>query len=180
MRNNLIGVIAIIILIVLAGFLFFKSSPEATPVDVGTGVTPGTGTAVETQETNVTRLIQELEGKWSAIGVPLSTSLGTSPANGQWFLDSAQAIGKDNLLVQFEDGHNSHIAVLHYANGGFAVLKSYPSQGPFALSTWNQILGEYGSANYPVVTFTRSVVRNGEIVSYPNLTQVSENIFVKQ
>jgi hypothetical protein len=180
MRNTLIAVVAIIILALVAGLAWNRSRPDTTPIDVGTGVTPGTGTAVQTEETNVTRLIQEIEGKWATLGAPLTTSLGFSPANGQWFLDAAQAIGRDNLLVQFEDGHSVHVAVVHYENNSFRVLKTYPNQGSFAPSTWNQILGEYGSSGYPVVTFSRNSIQNGQIVSYPALTQVPENVFVKQ
>lgn len=101
-------------------------------------------------------------------------------AQNVWREPSAvQFIGKNNVLIRFEDDNNVHLAVLNYKDGAFSLLETFENQGDFARADWDNLVTKHGNSTVPVSTYVTEVVRNGEIVSYERLTEVPENVFVK-
>lgn len=92
---------------------------------------------------------------------------------------AVQFIGKNNVLIRIEDDNNVHLAVMNYKDGAFSLLETFENQGDFARADWDNIVTKHGNSTVPVSTYVTEVVRNGEIVSYERLTEVPENVFVK-
>ena len=88
-------------------------------------------------------------------------------------------IGKNNVLVRFEDDNNVHVAVFNFNGSKFNLLEVFKNQSEFTLLDWQNLVNKYGDTSYSVSTYTTGLVRNKQIVSFPDLTKVSENIFVK-
>ena len=92
---------------------------------------------------------------------------------------AVQFIGKNNALVRFEDDNNVHIVLVNSDDGKFNLLETFQNQGEFALSDWQNLISKHGATSYPVSTYTVDLVRNGELVSFQDLTKVPENVFLK-
>ena len=90
-----------------------------------------------------------------------------------------QFIGKNNILVRFEDDNNAHVAVFNFNGSKFSFSEVFKNQSEFTLSDWQNLVNKYGNSSYSVGTYTTDLIRNKQIVSFPDLTKVSENIFVK-
>ena len=91
-----------------------------------------------------------------------------------------QFIGKNNVLVRFEDDNDVHVAVFNFNGSKFNLLEVFKNRGEFTLLDWQSLVNKYGDTSYSVSTYTKDIVRNKQIVIFPDLTKVSENIFVKK
>lgn len=100
-----------------------------------------------------------------------------SAANGKWTVNDVAQIAPATLVVEFEDGHNAHVAVLDATQK--KVLTVMQDQARFSSSTWQSLIASYGAADYSPKFFTTSVVQSGQIQTYNQLTQVPENVFLK-
>jgi len=124
--------------------------------------------------------VASLKTNWATIeaGIPFRP---THPGTVAWLSpDSVQFIGNGNVLVRCEDGYNPGIAVLHFDGNTFKILETFKDKAEFTLTDWNKLITEYGDPSYPISTYTISLVRNGQIVSFQTLTKVPENVFVKE
>ena len=83
------------------------------------------------------------------------------------------------MLVGFEDGYNPGVAVLNFNNDQFKILETFKNQAVFTFSDWQSLINKYGNSSYPVSTYTVSLLRNKQIVSFQDLINVPENIFLK-
>lgn len=105
----------------------------------------------------------------------------TEDAKKIWRLPSAvQFIGKNSIIVRFEDDTNVHVAVLNFDGGKFNLLETLRNKNDFTFSGWQNLVNTYGSPSYTVSTYATNLVKNGQIVNFLDLTKVSENIFVKE
>lgn len=124
--------------------------------------------------------ISSLEKNWLSIqalipfrpGHPMTTVWG-----GPY---TVQFISENNLIVSFEDGYNPGIAILNFTDGKFKILETFKNQGEFTLTDWRNLVNKYGDSRYVTRTYTFSVLRDKEIVSFKELTEVPENEFVQQ
>lgn len=124
-------------------------------------------------------IIVDLKSNWQSIQaeIPFRPS---HPSTTAWLSpDSVQFISGITLLVRFEDGYNPSIVVLNFDNDQFKVFDTFQNQADFTLSDWQNLVKKYGDSSYALSTYTTSLVRNKEIVSFPDLTKVPENVFVK-
>ncbi len=111
----------------------------------------------------------------------------TEDAKKIWRSPSAvQFVGKNNILVRFEDDNNVHVAVLKFNGERFGILDVFKNQANFSFSDWQYLIIKYGDSHYIygdpayiISTYATDIVRNGQIVSFQNLTSISENIFIK-
>lgn len=92
---------------------------------------------------------------------------------------TVQFIGKNNLLVGYEDGYVASMNILSYENGDFKTLETFNNRGLFTLSEWQDLVKKYGDPTYPVSSYSINAIRNNEIISFEKLTKVPENVFVK-
>jgi len=124
-------------------------------------------------------IITSLKSNWQSIQTLIPFRPG-HPGTTAWLSPhSVQFIGENNLLVGFEDGYNPGIAVLNFDGSKFKILETFKNQGNFTLLDWQNLVKKYGDLSYSVSTYTISLLRNKEIVSFQNLTKVPENIFLK-
>lgn len=124
-------------------------------------------------------IISNLKTNWPSIEA-LIPFRPEHPGTTAWgWPGSVQFIGKNNLIVRFEDGYNPGIAVLNFDNNKFTILETFKNQAEFTLSDWQNLVEKYGDSSYPTGTYTIDLVRNKQIVSFQELTKVPENIFVK-
>lgn len=95
--------------------------------------------------------IQQLEAQWESIShsVPFPFTLGARA----WALDSIQFIGNSRILIQFEDGHVVHTAILQYIASRFMVMRFFP-QMDFSSPDWQQLVKDYGDSAYAISTYT--------------------------
>ena len=156
----LLGII--ILLLVVFGAYIYKSKKAEAP-DVMSEI----------------EIITSLKNNWPSIqaSIPFRP---THPGTTAWLSPySVQFIGNNNLLVNFEDGYNPGMAVLNFADSQFKILETFKNQGEFPLVDWQNLVKKYGDVSYFVSTYTVSLLRNNEIVSFQELTKVPENVFVK-
>ncbi len=69
-------------------------------------------------------VIQQLQAQWQSTSnsIPFSPTLGSTA----WGLDAVQFIGNSRILIQFEDGHVAHAALLEYADHRFKSDSLFP------------------------------------------------------
>ena len=180
---NIILVVVVVILVGVVGyFVFVKKSepitqqPTSTPTSNTQTPTPVNKTLSESE------IIARLKTDWQSVQVliPFRPVYHNQAENAAkiWRTPSAvQFIGKNNVLVRFEDDNNVHVAVFNGSK--FNLSEVFKNQGEFTLSDWQNLVKKYGDSSYSVGTYTTSLIRNKQIVSFPDLTKVSENIFVK-
>jgi hypothetical protein len=68
-------------------------------------------------------------------------------------LDSVQFIGKGRVLIQFEDGHNVHAALLDAIRNDFRILRVFRLQPEFTPSAWEALVDDFGDRRRPVSTY---------------------------
>jgi len=185
---NIILVAVIVVLLGLVGYFAFVKKSE--PVAQQTTQTP---TPTNNQNTNPTpanktysesEVLASLKTNWQSVqtAIPFRPSYHNQAENAKqiWRTPEAvQFIGKNNILVRFEDDNNVHVAIFKFDNGKFNLLEVLKNQSEFSLSDWQNLVNKYGDSSYSVSTYTKGLVRNKQIVSFPELTKVSENIFVR-
>ena len=191
-RGFIVPLLLAIIAILLVGggiYVYTQNKQPAQAVTESPSVQPTTLVQEQTQTTTTTtssdtfpenEILASLKTNWTATQTLISFR-PSHPGTTAWLSpDSVQFIGENNLLVRFEDGYNPGIAVLNFQGNTFKVLETFKNQAEFTLSAWQNLVTKYGASLYPVSTYTTSLVRNGQIVSYVELTKVSENVFVKK
>lgn len=127
-------------------------------------------------------ILLTLKYNWQTLQEAFSFKPG-HPGTKDWLEPYAvQFIGNNNILINFEDGYASNIALLTLSfneEPPFKTLKTWENKGLFTEEEWQQIVNAYGDTSYPLSTYTVSVVRGTDVVSFPELTKVPENVFVK-
>jgi hypothetical protein len=113
-------------------------------------------------------IVQQLRSQWQSISqtVPFPFTLGGTT----WTLDAIQFIGNSRLLVQFEDGHVAHAAVLEVADHRISLVQAF-LEPDFPYPDWVQLVKRYGNSNYPISTYSWE----GDSESFK---RASEQVFV--
>ncbi len=126
-----------------------------------------------------TEVIADLKANWQTFQATFENR-PVHPDTISWVGPySVQFIGKNNLLVGYEDGYVASKNVLNYENGEFKTLETFNNRGLFTLSEWKNLINKYGDSSYSVSSYSINAIRNNEIISFPELTKVPENVFVK-
>ncbi len=114
------------------------------------------------------RIIKSLRRQWKF----LSAQIAFSPSNTQWTLDTIQFIGGETALIQFEDGHEVHTAIIDYHGSVYRFAKVFRSQPDFTLSEWRKLVSEFGNPQHAATTYTYD---SGAAL----FTKSSTNVFVR-
>ena len=185
---NIVLIVVVVAVVAIGGYFVFSKKSE--PVSQTDNDLP---TQTKTQNTNPTpanktysksEILASLKTNWQSAQALItfrpSYHNQTEDAKKVWRTPTAvQFIGKNNVLVRFEDDNNVHIAVFKFDNGKLNLLEVFKNQSEFTLSDWQNLVNKYGDSSYAVSTYTTGLIRNKEIVSFTDLTKVSENIFIK-
>ena len=124
-------------------------------------------------------ILAQLNSDWQSIQATFKNRPG-HPGTIAWIGPyMVQFIGRNNLLIDYEDGYVANTAVLNYESGQFKILETFNNHGLFTLSEWQDLVKKYGDPTYPVSSYSINAIRNNEIISFPELTKVPENVFVK-
>src|SRR6266849_2973020 len=115
--------------------------------------------AVENRLDQERNTIRELQRQWETVSGQVPFSPTTT--NRLWILDAIQFIGARRMLIQFEDGHEVHAAVMDYSDSLFEILKVFKSRPEFVLVDWQNIVKEYGTQQYPITTYLYDSVSGG-------------------
>jgi hypothetical protein len=191
------GIILIVAIALLAGgLLYFTPSIKAKLGSDKKGVNPTQMDGSNTDSASAkiyseSEVLANLKADWQSVQASItfrpSYHNQTENAGKIWRYPTAvQFIGNNNILVRFEDDNNAHAAVFNFNGKGFKLLALFRNQAEFTLSDWQEIVNKYGDSHYvngdpayTISTYATDLVRNGKIVTFPSLTSVSENIFVK-
>ncbi|MDO8676185.1 MAG: hypothetical protein Q7K16_00800 [Candidatus Azambacteria bacterium] len=183
---NIVLIAVIVILVGAVGYFAFVKKSE--PIAQQPTPTPTPNTQIQTptpvKTFSESEIIASLKTNWQSIqaSVPFRPAYHNQVEDAKkiWSNPNAvQFIGKNNVLVRFEDDNNAHVAVFNFNGGKFNFSEVFKNQSEFTLSDWQNLVKKYGDTSYSVSTYTGDLVRNKQIVSFPDLTKVSENIFVK-
>jgi len=175
------------VLVVAGGAYYFgkKSAPAQIGIIENPPLTEATTTAA-TAPVNFSEseILTSLKTNWQTIQtlIPFRPAYHNQIENAKkiWRTpDTAQFIEKNNVLVRFGDDNNVHVAVFNFNGSKFNLLEVFKNQAEFTLFDWQNLVHKYGSSSYSVSTYTVDLVRNGQIVSFQDLTKVSENVFIK-
>ncbi|OGI57513.1 hypothetical protein A3B85_03010 [Candidatus Nomurabacteria bacterium RIFCSPHIGHO2_02_FULL_37_13] len=178
--------IGVIVLVALGGYFTLKAKQKSSPEQTSTTATDqkvytisDTNKSTTNQLIAESKIIESLKTNWQSIQALIPFRPG-HPGTVAWLSPySVQFIGKNNLLVGFEDGYNPGVAVLNFNNDQFKILETFKNQAVFTFSDWQSLINKYGNSSYPVSTYTVSLLRNKQIVSFQDLINVPENIFLK-
>ena len=166
---NVILIGAVFLLIAVGGYFVVTQKSEPITEEIVNN---------QTQYSEL-EIIPNLKSNWQAIQALVPFRPG-HPGTLAWSNpDAVQFFGNDNLLIRFEDGYMSVTAVLNFSNDQFKILETFKNHGEFTFSDWQSLVKKYSDSSYPVSTYTIGLVRNKEILSFPELTKVPENVFVK-
>lgn len=167
-KNLIIGVIIILILGVFGLYFYNNTEPEKVA-----GCDPNCKTQIE--------IIKQFSSNWTEFRKNISQrpTLGST----EWSSPTDyQFIGKNRMLVMFEDGHMVLVSVVQYECGEstckFNLNHTFENDIPFSQDEWNKVIDQYGDPKETIRSYTRQIVRGVEIVSFDDWTEVSENIFV--
>ena len=146
---------------------------------------------VSSPELNVTTVqysepgtIANLKVDWQSVQalIPFRPVYNNSAQNvaGIWQTPYiVQFIGKGNIILEIEDDNNPYVVILHSDQSQFTLLESFKNQHNFTLSDYQNLLNKYGDSSYSVSTYSIGIMRNGQFVSFQDLTKVSDNLFLK-
>lgn len=149
----------------------FHDYPTGQTLVVDTNTTPKTFSETE--------IINSLKTNWQTLQASFANR-PEHPGTVSWLGPyTVQFIGKNNLLVGYEDGYVASMNILSYKNGEFKTLETFNNRGLFTLSEWQDLVKKYGDSTYPVSSYSINAIRNNEIISFEKLTKVPENVFVK-
>ncbi len=135
-----------LVLIVAIGAYFFTTPKEP----VNTVVIPEASLA---KALTPDELIANLKTNWAVV----QTSIGFRPTYHNQVENSKKvwrtpvtidSIGKNSLVVRFEDDNNSHVGIFNFDGSAFKLLKVYKNQGEFTESEWQEIMNAYGTPSY--------------------------------
>jgi|GEM_PF-3912978 len=156
-------------------FAFFCHVPEiALPEPLVPPAIPD----ARVMQLDTTATIARVVAEWDVLqkSITLSPTLGATA----WRPTDIQFIGKGNLLVRFEDGHVSAVAVVR-SNGVDAFTYTATLQDePWTEARWREVVGQYGDPAFPPQTYTTSIVRGDSVQTFSGWTEVPENVFVSQ
>ena len=127
----------------------FAPCPNARSAQGGTQ--PPRPPAVENRLDQERNTIRELQRQWETVSGQVPFSPTTT--NRLWVLDAIQFIGTRRMLIQFEDGHEVHAAVMDYSDSLFKILKVFKSRPDFVLVDWQNLVKEYGTQQYRITTY---------------------------
>ena len=162
--------VLVVLLGILGYFGFIKKSNPFGKEQVSSPL------SVDSSESEI---ISSLKSNWQNIEVNIPFRPG-HPGTVVWGSPGGiQFIGNDSVIVNFEDGYNPGIAVLRIDQDRFKILETFKDKGNFTTEEWIDLVKKYGDISKQVSTYTTSLVRNKEIVTFTELTKVSENIFLK-
>jgi hypothetical protein len=139
----------------------------------------------QTQSGSEAKFLADLKINWEKVQTQISfrPSYHNQAANKSGIWGSpwrVQFIGNNIVFAYIEDDSNPQLLLLRLSNGSFKLVNTYKNKGQFTLKEWQDIVSKYGDKSYPVSTYTVSMVnlKTGEVINYPQLTKVSENLFV--
>lgn len=162
---NIVLIVVIVAIITVGGYFIFVKKSE-----------PAIFSELE--------ILTNLKANWQSI----QTLIPFRPAYHNQIEDAkkiwrspktVQFIGRNSVLVRFEDDDQVHVAVFKFDDSKFDLLEVFKNQGEFILSEWQNLVKKYGNIDYLVSTYTTDLVRNKQIVSFQDLTKVPENIFIR-
>ena len=187
-QKGFANIVLIVLVVVLAGAAgYFAFIKKFEPVVEQQTPTPTTNTQTPTPASKTvseSEFIASLKTNWQTV----QTSIPFRPAYHNqaedtkkiWRTSTAlQFIGKNNVLVRFEDDNNTHVAVFNFNGSKFTFSEIFRNQSEFTLSDWENLFNKYGDPSYIIGTYTTDLIRNKQIVNFTDLTKVSENTFVK-
>lgn len=163
--------VAIIVLLLAVGvYAWFAWQGNEQP-------TLGPQESAENENSQATAL-SALENDWGqfSAGLDIQPTMGATA----WYYTGVQFIFDDTFFVQFEDGHIGNIALVKYQDGGLQLLKLFENQYTLSDQEYSELLRQYGHQSYYVTSYTISIFRDGEILSFDELTKVPENIILEQ
>ena len=169
-------VIIIMLVIAIMYFAFLKKTDSVEPIDDR----PASTNEISSEAT----ILAMLESDWQSVQAPFpfrpTYDDQVENVSAIWHSPSGvQFIGNNNILVTFEDDNNANVAVFYFNNNKFNLSELFRNQGDFELSDWQNLVEKYGDPSYTAITYTKGIIRDAQIVSFPVLTEVTENIFVK-
>lgn len=185
MKNNKSGlsqistfvIIAILVVLAVATSIYFYSQGPQIEI-IGPDSNNQTSSASISYSQLNTEIMANIIKNWSEIQKTISEkpTLGSK----SWGTpQSFQFIGNDRLLAEFEDGHIALVAVFDYKDPKKPILIKTLENYPFLKANWDKIVKEYGNSLSSIHTYTKSIVRGKNIITFSDLTEVTENIFVK-
>jgi len=188
---NIVLIVVIVAIVAVGGYFMFvkKSAPIAqqptpTPTQTNTPVSPTPTPTPVSKTFSESEILASLKTNWQSTQTLItfrpSYHNQAEDAKKVWRNPSTvQFIGKNSVLVRFEDDNNVHVAVFNFNGSKFSLLEVFKNQSEFTLTDWQNLVKKYGDTSYSLSTYTTGLIRNKQIVSFPDLTKVSENIFVK-
>lgn len=114
-------------------------------------------------------ILSEFEKAWPEYSrtLPVTPVLGATT----WQMDGAQFISPDTFLVQFEDGHVGHVAVVRRDHGRFQDLGIFNDSLTFDQEFYGYVVSYFGDRNFAAQTYAS----NGR----GKLIKTSNNIFLQ-
>ncbi len=158
----LTGLVAVATIFVTGFYALCEKNANSTPVTEPTPQLPQPPIADQEQNT-----IRALQRQWEAV----SAQIPFSPSNRQWTLDTVQFIGRQRMLIQFEDGHEVHAAIVDYRDSAYKIAKAFKSEPDFTRLKWRDLVKKFGSPRYLISTYTYDSAAR-------RFTKSSTNVFV--
>lgn len=128
-------------------------------------------------------IINEFEKQWNEFekDILIRPVLGSTTWQSP---DYYQFIGKNRVLIAFEDGHIIIMAIIEYnCVEGFSLIEdgiNQPHGFPFDNSfDWKEVINNYGDEEYPTYTYVKSMIIEGDFIEFDEWTEVEEDIFVR-
>lgn len=184
MKNSNYGLAPIAIILIVAGILALAGGGWWYLQNQQKAVAPAQNQQASQQNSAVseTDILNNLKSSWITVQnlISFRPSFHNQNQAKVWRGPlSVQFISAQNLLVSFEDDNNTHVAVFQFSNSQFLLREVIQNVTEFPFQDWQAIVKKYGDSTYPVSTYTKSLVRNGQMVNYDDLTKVPENVFLK-
>lgn len=179
MKNNKTSLI-ILSVIILSGAIYFALIKANTPKNTNQNNTQNSEQVNYTQAQLIDLLTNDWQNIQKSIGLHPSFHNQEADETSVWRSPLAlQFIDNNKLLVRTEDDYNENVIVFGFENNKFTVLEVFQNTSEFTLTNWQNLVNEYGNANYSTTTYSAEVVRGGELVLFDDLTIIPENIFIK-
>ena len=152
------------------GFWWWQRGVTVSPTPIPTP------TSATSQIPSEDVLIKQLLSSWITVQSNFLLKAGESGIYNQ--PSKVQFIANDTFIIYYDDGLVDHISILQFKNGAFIELKNVGVMSAMPLNEWQTLVSLYGNQNFSVSNYTTSILRNGQLVNYEELTKVSENVFV--
>ena len=170
-QKGFVNIVLIVLVVILAGAVGYFVLRKPTPT-------------VQVSMPTESEILVSLKTNWQTVQAlipfrPVYHNQAENEAKIWRTPTAAQFLGKNDVVVRFEDDNNVHVAVFNFDGGKFSLLETFQNQGEFASSDWQNLINKYGAASYSPSTYAKDLMRNGELVSFQDLTRVTENVFLK-